>query len=412
MTPNDETEGAAPVTAALSMAELAAMEEQYAGGTTARRGDVVMARGEGCWMWDVEGRRYLDLTAGQGVAMLGHSHPALSAAIAEQAGRLIVCPNFFYNDVRARFVAKLVEVLPDHLPHVFLSNSGAEAIDGAIKYARLATGRTGIVAAMRSFHGRTIGALSLTWEPKYRKPFAPLLEDVTHVPYNNVERLDAAVDETTAMVIVEPVQGEGGVNMGEAAFMQAAQRICRERGALLVVDEIQTGFGRTGRWFGHEHFGLQPDIICLAKGIGGGFPMGALAYTDQVHGALYPGAHGTTFGGNPLACAAGLAALEVYQREELIDRAAEMGQMLFDRLNAALANRTVVREIRGLGLMAGIELRERVGPYLRALMEEHAVLALPAGSNVLRLLPPLVISAEEIEIGVEAISQVLSGEGE
>ncbi len=399
------------MTAALSMAELAAMEEQYAGGTTARRGDVVMARGEGCWMWDVEGRRYLDLTAGQGVAMLGHSHPALSAAIAEQAGRLIVCPNFFYNDVRSRFVAKLVEVLPDRLSHVFLSNSGAEAIDGAIKYARLATGRTGIVAAMRSFHGRTIGALSLTWEPKYRKPFAPLLQDVTHVPYNNVERLDAAVDETTAMVIVEPVQGEGGVNMGEATFMQAAQRICRERGALLVVDEIQTGFGRTGRWFGHEHFDLQPDIICLAKGIGGGFPMGALAYTDQVHGALYPGAHGTTFGGNPLACAAGLAALEVYQREELIDRAAEMGQMLFDRLNAALANLTVVREIRGLGLMAGIELRERVGPYLRALMEEHAVLALPAGSNVLRLLPPLVISAEEIEIGVEAIAQVLSGEG-
>ncbi len=410
MTNNDETEGAAPVTAAQSMAELAAMEEQYAGGTTARRGDVVMARGEGCWMWDVEGRRYLDLTAGQGVAMLGHSHPALSAAIAEQASRLIACPNFFYNDVRARFVAKLVEVLPDHLSHVFLSNSGAEAIDGAIKYARLATGRTGIVATMRSFHGRTIGALSLTWEPKYRKPFAPLL-DVTHVPYNNVERLDAAVDENTAMVIVEPVQGEGGVNMGEAAFMQAAQRICRERGALLVVDEIQTGFGRTGHWFGHEHFGLQPDIICLAKGIGGGFPMGALAYTDRVHTALYPGAHGTTFGGNPLACAAGLAALEVYQREELIDRAAEMGQMLFDRLNAALANRTVVREIRGLGLMAGIELRERVGPYLRALMEEHAVLALPAGSNVLRLLPPLVISAEEIEIGVEAIARVLSDEG-
>ena len=410
MTNNDETEGAAPVTAAQSMAELAAMEEQYAGGTTARRGDVVMARGEGCWMWDVEGRRYLDLTAGQGVAMLGHSHPALSAAIAEQASRLIACPNFFYNDVRARFVAKLVEVLPDHLSHVFLSNSGAEAIDGAIKYARLATGRTGIVATMRSFHGRTIGALSLTWEPKYRKPFAPLL-DVTHVPYNNVERLDAAVDENTAMVIVEPVQGEGGVNMGEAAFMQAAQRICRERGALLVVDEIQTGFGRTGHWFGHEHFGLQPDIICLAKGIGGGFPMGALAYTDRVHTALYPGAHGTTFGGNPLACAAGLAALEVYQREELIDRAAEMGQMLFDRLNAALANRTVVREIRGLGLMAGIELRERVGPYLRALMEEHAVLALPAGSNVLRLLPPLVIGAEEIEIGVEAIARVLSDEG-
>jgi len=395
------------MTAALSMAELAGLEERYAGGTTARRGEVVMARGEGCWMWDVDGKRYLDLTAGQGVAMLGHCHPDLSAAIAEQAGRLITCPTFFYNDVRARFVAKLVEILPGHLPHVFLANSGAEAIDGAIKYARLATGRTGIVATMRSFHGRTIGALSLTWEPKYRKPFAPLL-DVTHVPYNNVEKLDAAVDETTAMVIVEPVQGEGGVNVGDAGFMQAAERICRERGALLVVDEIQTGFGRTGRWFGHQHFGLQPDIICMAKGIGGGFPMGALAYTDQVHAALYPGAHGSTFGGNPLACAAGLAALEVYQREELIDRAAEMGQMLSDRLHAALDGLTVVREIRGLGLMVGIELRERVGPYLKSLMEEHAVLALPAGSNVLRLLPPLVIGEEEIDFGVQAIARVLA----
>ena len=396
------------MTTSISMAELAGMEERYAGGTTARRGDVVMARGQGCWIWDVEGRRYLDLTAGQGVAMLGHCHPDLSAAISEQASRLIACPNFFYNDVRAQFVAKLAEVLPGHLSHVFLANSGAEAIDGAIKYARLATGRTGIVAAIRSFHGRTIGALSLTWEPKYRKPFAPLL-DVTHVPYNNVERLDAAIDDSTAMVMVEPVQGEGGVNVGTAEFLQAAQRLCRERGALLAVDEIQTGFGRTGRWFGHEHFDLAPDILCMAKGIGGGFPMGALAYTEQVQAKLFPGAHGSTFGGNPLACAAGLAALEVYQREELIDRAAEMGQMLFDRLNAALADRPIVREIRGLGLMVGIELRERVGPYLKALMEEHAVLALPAGSNVLRLLPPLVISEEEIGIGVEAIARVLAG---
>ena len=385
------------------MAELAAIEEQIAGGTTARRGDVVMARGEGCWLWDMEGKRYLDLTAGQGVAMLGHCHPHLSAAIAAQANRLIVCPNFFYNDVRAQFVAKLAEVLPPHLSHVFLANSGAEAIDGAIKYARLATGRSGIVATMRSFHGRTIGALSLTWEPKYRKPFAPLL-DVTHVPYNNVERLDAAIDESTALVMVEPVQGEGGVNVGTEEFLQAAQRLCRERGALLVVDEIQTGFGRTGRWFGHQHFGLEPDIICMAKGIGGGFPMGVLAYTEQVQAALYPGAHGSTFGGNPLACAAGLAALEAYQREELIDRSAEMGQMLFDRLNTVLASCQTVREIRGLGLMVGIELRERVGPYLKALMEDHAVLALPAGSNVLRLLPPLVINEEEIEIGVEAIA--------
>ncbi len=391
----------------LSMAELAQQEEMYAGGTTARRGDIVMARGEGCAMWDVEGTKYLDLTSGQGVAMLGHSHPVLSQAIADQASRLIVCPNFFYNDMRAEFVTRLADVLPEHLPNVFLTNSGAEAIEAALKFSRLATGRSGIVATMRSFHGRTVGALSMTWEPKYRKPFEPLL-DVTHVPYNNVERLEAAVDESTAMVIVEPVQGEGGVYVGDEEFMQAAQSICRERGAMLVVDEIQTGFGRTGRWFGHEHHGILPDIMCMAKGIGGGFPMGAIAYTGEVRESLYPGAHGTTFGGNPLACAAGIAALSVYKDEALIERSAEMGQYLAMRLVESLADVALVREIRGIGLMVGIELRQRVGPYLKTLMMEHHVLALPAGMNVLRLLPPLVISREEVDAGVDAIVSVLS----
>ena len=390
----------------LSALDLAAIEERIAGGTTQRRGDVVMARGEGCWLWDTEGRRYLDLTAAQGVAMLGHSHPALSEAIAAQAHTLISCPNFFYQETRARFVDKLASVLPGHLNHVFLANSGAETVDAAIKFARLATGRTGLVATMRSFHGRTVGAVSLTWEPKYRKPFAPLLE-VTHVPYNNLEKLADAVTDETACVVLEVVQGEGGVNVGDAAFLQGAQQLCRERGALLVIDEIQTGFGRTGRWFGFEHVGLEPDIICLAKGLGAGFPMGAIAYTDQVHAALYPGAHGTTFGGNPLACAAGLAAIQVYQEERLIEQAADRGRYLFDRLNATLMDRMIVREIRGLGLMVGIELREKAGRYLKALMEDHGVLALPAGSNVLRLLPPLIISEEEIEVGVQALARVL-----
>jgi acetylornithine/LysW-gamma-L-lysine aminotransferase len=387
-------------------AGLAAVEERIAGGTTQRRGEVVMARGEGCWMWDTDGKRYLDLTAGQGVAMLGHCHPVLSAALARQASTLIACPNFFYNDVRARFLAKLEGVLPAHLQHVFLANSGAEAIDGALKFARLATGRTGIVAATRSFHGRTVGAVSLTWEPKYRKPFEPLL-DVTHVPYNNLDKLDEAIGDGTAVVVLETIQGEGGVNVGDAAFLQGAERLCHARGALLMIDEIQTGFGRTGRWFGHQHHGLEPDMICMAKGIGGGFPMGAIAFTARVHAALYPGAHGTTFGGNPLACAAGLAALEVYEDEQLIARAAQMGELLFARLNQTLGGRMIVREIRGKGLMVGIELREKAGRYLKVLMEEHGVLALPAGSNVLRLLPPLIVSAEEIEIGVQALATVL-----
>ena len=391
----------------MNMGELASVEEQFAGGVTARRSDIVMVRGEGCWLWDVEGAKYLDLTAGQGVAMLGHSHPVLSEAISDQASRLIVCPNFFYNDVRSRFVSRLAGVLPDHLPNVFLTNSGAEAIEGAIKFARLATGRTGIVATRRSFHGRTIGALSLTWEPKYRKPFEPLL-DVTHVPYNRVERLDAAINENTAMVILEPVQGEGGVHVADADYLQAAQRLCRERGALLVVDEIQTGFGRTGRWFGHQHFDLQPDIMCMAKGIGGGFPMGAIAYTGEIRESLYSGAHGSTFGGNPLACAAGLAALSVYEDEDLIHRSDEMGRYLAQQLNERLAENDIVREIRGIGLMVGIELRQRVGPYLRKLMVDHQTLALPAGKNVLRLLPPLVISQEQIDTGVASVAAVLS----
>lgn len=384
----------------------AQLEETILGGTTQRRGETVIVRGEGSWLFDTAGKRYLDLTAAQGVAMLGHCHPKLSAALAAQAHQLIALPNFLYNDTRARFAAELAKVLPAHLQHVFLANSGAEAVDGAIKFARLTTGRTGLVATMRGFHGRTIGAVSVTWEPKYRKPFEPLL-DVTHVPYNNLAKLADAVTEQTAMVILEVVQGEGGVNMGDGDYLRGAQALCRERGALLVLDEIQTGFGRTGKWFGHQHFDLQPDIICMAKGIGGGFPMGALAYTDQVNAALSPGAHGSTFGGSPIACAAGLAALQIYHEEGLIERSAQMGAHLLNRLQATIGDYEVVREIRGLGMMIAVELREKVGPYLKTLMEEHGVIALPAGTNVLRLLPPLTLSEEEIEIGVAAIAAAL-----
>ena len=385
---------------------LAELEESIVGGTTARRGDLVMARGEGCWLYDVDDKCYLDLASAQGVAMLGHSHPALVQAIQQQAETLISCPNFFYNDTRAQFSAKLKEVLPDQLNHIFLANSGAESIDGALKFARLATSRSGIVSTMRSFHGRTIGALSVTWEPKYRKKFAPLL-DVDFVPYGNLEKLDAALTSETAALILEPLQGEGGVNTASPDFFQGAQKLCRERGIMLIIDEIQTGFGRTGKWFGHQHFDLEPDIICMAKGLGSGFPMGAIAYTDCIQEMLFPGAHGSTFGGNPLACAAGLAAIQTYQDDNLIERANEMGDYLNSRLTETLAGYTIVREVRQLGLMVGIELREKVGRYLRALMEEHNVIALPAGSNVLRLLPPLIITKEEIDIGVAAIAAVL-----
>lgn len=388
-------------------AQYAALESSLESGVVARRGETVMVSGQGCWMTDSEGNRYLDLTSSQGVAMLGYGHPALSAAIAEQAQRLHACPGFFNNNTRALFLDALIGVMPGHLQHAFIANSGAEAIDGAIKFARLATGRTGIVAAKGSFHGRTIGAVSLTWNPKYRTPFEPLLPGVSHVKYNDLAELAAAISDGTAAVVLEVVQGEGGVNLGEAEFLQGAQKLCNERGALLVIDEIQTGFGRTGRWFGFQHFDLTPDIIVLAKGLGAGFPMGAIVYTDRVQEALFVGAHGSTFGGNPLACAAGLAAIRAYQDENLIQRAAEAGQRLRARLEESLIECPAVREIRGHGLMIGIDLRTKVGPVLKSLMEEHRVLTLPAGTTVLRLLPPLILNDEEIEVGVAAIAAAL-----
>jgi acetylornithine/LysW-gamma-L-lysine aminotransferase len=338
--------------------------------------------------------------------MLGHSHPGLVTAVARQAATLISCPAFLYNDMRADFAQTLIEVLPSHLKYAFFTNSGAEAIDGAMKFARLLTKRPAFVSTTKGFHGRTLGALSVTWEPKYREGFGPLL-DATHVPFNNVQALDGAVNDHTAAVIFEVVQGESGVNIGSHEFLHTAQRICRERGALLIVDEIQTGFGRTGRWFAIEHVGLEPDIICLAKGLGAGFPMGALAYTDRVRQVLSPGAHGSTFGGSPLACAAGLAALRTYRDEGLIDQSARLGTLMLDSLRRALDGVAVVRDIRGVGLMLAVELRTKVAPVLKSLMVNHGVIALPAGPTVLRLLPPLVITAEQIQLGVTAVATAI-----
>ncbi len=384
----------------------AAVEERVLGGTTLRRGDAIFVRGEGCWLVDREGRRYLDLSSAQGVAMLGHCHPRVTEAVSRQAGTLMLCPNYLYNDVRAKFADTLTKVLPAHLPHVFLSNSGGEAVDGALKFARLATKRPAFVSTIKGFHGRTVGALSVTWEPKYREDFLPLLETV-HVAFNNIAALEAAIGDSTAAVIVEIVQGESGVNIGSTEFLGAAQRLCRERGALLIVDEIQTGFGRTGRWFAIEHAGLEPDIICMAKGLGGGFPMGAFAYTAAVRDTLYQGAHGSTFGGSPLACAAGLAALETYSDERLIERSSTLGAHMLDALRSALDGVPIVRDIRGLGLMLAVELRTKVAPVLKSLMLDHSVIALPAGPTILRLLPPLVITNEEIALGVRAIANAI-----
>jgi acetylornithine/LysW-gamma-L-lysine aminotransferase len=315
---------------------------------------------------------------------------------------MVTCPGIFYNDKRAQLLARLSQLTG--MERVFLCNSGAESVEGAFKFARLSTGRTGIVATMRGFHGRTMGALSATWNKKYREPFMPLVSGFAHVPYGKIERMEKAITDDTAAVIVEVVQGEGGVRPGTGEYLGALRKLCSERGALLIVDEVQTGFGRTGRLFAWQHFGVQPDILCLAKGIAGGVPMGAIVLGSQVTG-LRSGVHGSTFGGNPLACAAALATIDVIVNENLPAQAASKGAYMLEHI--AQINAPAIRETRGLGLMIGIELKTRARPYLEALMGQ-SVLALPAGPTVIRLLPPLTISYPEMDTVLSALESVLT----
>ncbi len=376
-------------------------EAAFSSGLYAKK-TVTFVRGEGATLWDAEGNAYIDCAAGHGVANLGHAHPAVVGAVQEQAARLITCHESFFNDRRGAFMAQLGGLVPG-LNRVYFCNSGTESVEAAIKFTRLSTARRGIVAAMRGFHGRTMGALSATWNKRFRQPFFPLVPEFHHVPYNRIEALDKAVTEETAGVLLEVVQGEGGVWPGAGEYLEAAQRICRERGALLLIDEVQTGFGRTGKMFAFQHFDLQPDLVCLAKSIAGGIPMGAVLIGEGVQG-LAPGLHGSTFGGNPLACAAGSATLRALQEEGLVEAAAEKGTWLLDALKGL--NSPLVREVRGLGLMVGIELKKKVRPYLAELFNRR-IIALPAGLTVIRLLPPLVISASQLTSVVNVLHEIL-----
>jgi predicted acetylornithine/succinylornithine family transaminase/N-acetyl-ornithine/N-acetyl-lysine deacetylase len=381
------------------------LENTYTSGVYSKR-PVAIVRGSGALVWDIEGREYIDCTAGYGVANIGHARQEIAAAIAAQAQRLITCPEIFFNDMRAQLLDRLACLLPDGLDQIFLCNSGTEAVEGALKFARISTGRTGIVATFRGFHGRTMGALSATWEPHYREPFSPLVPDINHIRYNDLASADAAVNEQTAAVIIELVQGEGGVHIACEEYIQGLASLCRERGALLIIDEVQTGFGRTGQLFACQHYNLQPDILCLAKSLAGGIPMGAICLGQRVmeSGHITRGIHGSSFGGNPLACAAALATLDILEREELAERAAALGHYALQRLKTI--HSPLIREVRGKGLLLGIELKRRVQPYLEAL-SERGVLALQAGSNVIRLLPPLVISGEQLEHVLDTVEEVL-----
>lgn len=379
-------------------------ERRYDSGVYDKHG-LVLTRGEGARVWDVEGREYIDCVGGYGVANVGHSNPMVVRAVQEQAARLMVCAQSYPNDRRAEFLAELVSVLPQGLGRVWLCNSGTESMEAAIKFARTATGRHKFVAMRKGFSGRSLGALSLTWEPKYREPFFPLLHETTFVDYNDLEGLERAVDSQTAAVILEPVQGEGGVHPGSVDFIRKARALTHKHGALLVLDEIQTGFCRTGAFFALEHTGVTPDLMTLAKGMGGGVPVGALAMTDAVANAMPKGGHGTTFGGNPLAMAAGTAAIRFMKQERLWERAKALGAYFRKSLGAIKAPQVV--GVRGLGLMVGLELDRPSAPFVHALEHEHGILTLQAGPNVIRYLPPLVISQDDLDRVADATAKVL-----
>lgn len=383
---------------------IAEIENKYTSGVYAKK-PLTIVRGQGASLFDVDGNEYLDCESGHGVANLGHAHPKIAEALYKQASTLITLFESFPNDQRAALMEKICALVPG-LDRVFFCNSGTEAVEAAFKFSRISTGRKNIVAAMRAFHGRTYGSLSATFNKKYRDGFEPLVPGFCHVAYNNIEALDQAVNEETAAVILEVVQGEGGVYPATAEYIEVARRICDERSVLLIVDEIQTGFGRTGKLFAIQHYGVTPDLLTCAKSLAGGLPMGALLIGRNVKN-LTPGVHGSTFGGNPLACAAALAALTVIEEEDLPGQAAAKGKYLMEKLQEL--NSPNIREVRGLGLMIGIEMKQKVAPYLKAL-QERRIIALNAGMTVIRLLPPLVISYQQIDHVVNELAEVLASE--
>jgi LysW-gamma-L-lysine/LysW-L-ornithine aminotransferase len=374
---------------------------EFAGSAHAR---LTLVRAEGATFWDDRGRRFVDLGATHGAGSLGAANPEVAAAVADQARTLLYLGSGYANPVRDRFLEKLLGLLPPSFGKVFLSNSGTEAVEAALKIARGATGRPKVVAAMRGFHGRTLGALSATWRKELREPFEPLVPGFHHVPFNDVAALEAAVDASTGLLLLEPVQGEGGVHVATEEYLRAAREAADRTGALLAFDEVQTGVARTGRMFAFERWGVVPDLLLLAKSLAGGVPIGATITTPEIE-ARFRGSHHSTFGGNPLACAAGIAALDVTVREKLAERAERLGGIAKQKFATLPPER--VREVRGLGLLLGIELREKVAPYL-AELEGRGFLAIPAGATVLRLIPPLVISDDDWAAGLEAVTEVVA----
>ncbi len=387
------------------------MTEDEFMGNLYQRFPVTIEKGLGSRVWDTDNNEYIDCMGGYGVALVGHRNERVVNALKSQLEKIITVHSSLYNKTREEFLRMLISIAPKGLSQVHLNNSGSESVEAAIKFARKFTGKKGMIAMNGSYHGKSMGALSLTFNPKYRKMFQPLVEKTSFAKFGNIESLRSTIDEDTGFVILEPIQGESGINVAPEGFLQEVRKLCDENGILLIFDEIQTGLGRTGRMWASEHWNTSPDIMCLAKGIAGGVPMGATLVKSEILGVMRKGEHSSTFGGNPLSCAAGIATLQALTQDGLIENAEKMGKKLYEGLENLKEKHKIVREIRGKGLMIGVELKFEVKNILMDGIKS-GVLFLYSGRNILRLLPPLVISEEDVTKVLETLDILFSREEE
>lgn len=387
------------------------MSEDQFMGSLYQRFPVVVEKGKGAHVWDADGKEYIDCMGGYGVALVGHQNQRVNNAIKEQIDKIITVHSSLYNKTREDFLKLLIGLAPKGLTQVHLNNSGTEAVEAAMKFARKFTGKKGMVAMKGSYHGKTFGALSITFNPKYKKAFEPLVERVSYASYGDMESLRSVVDDDTAFIILEPIQGESGINVAPDGFLQDVRKLCDEKGILLIFDEIQAGLGRTGRLWACDHWNTAPDILCLAKGIAGGVPMGATLVRPDILASMSKGEHSSTFGGNPISCAAGIGALKAITEDGLIENSEKMGNLFREGLEKLREKHNIIREVRGKGLMIGVELKFEVRNVLMGLIEQ-GVLMLYSGRNILRILPPLVITEEDVTKVLHALDMVLTKEEE
>ena len=383
-------------------------EDQYLGNLY-QRFPVTIEKGLGSHVWDTDNKEYIDCMGGYGVALVGHRNERVVNAIKTQLDKIITVHSSLYSKTREEFLENLMKIAPKGLSQVHLNNSGAESIEAAIKFARKFTGKKGMIAMNGSYHGKSLGALSLTFNPKYIKSFQPLVDKVSFSPYGDIDKLQNTIDNDTAFIILEPIQGESGIHVPPDGFLQKVRKICDENEILLIFDEIQSGLGRTGRMWASEHWETSPDILCLAKGIAGGVPMGATLVRPDILSVMNKGEHSSTFGGNPLSCSAGTATIQALTQDGLIDNAEKMGKKFSDGLNILKSKHGIIREIRGKGLMIGIELKFEVKDILLEGIKK-GVLLLYSGRNILRLLPPLVITNVDVTKSLDILDELLTNE--